>query len=70
MADSKHTWDEAKAKADRLRDAAPDLLEALKGVTDLYCELVNSGDAGCWNPETVPNIVIARAAIAKAEGRS
>lgn len=46
--------------------AAPDLLEALNGMISMYCELINSGDAGYWNPEEVPEVIAARAAIAKA----
>lgn len=52
----------------RPREAAPDLLEALKDVTELYVSLVNSGDAGFWNPEEQKEIQAARAAIAKATG--
>lgn len=48
--------------------AAPDLYEALTGVVDLYVELVNSGDAGFWDPEDVSAIVAARAALRKANG--
>jgi hypothetical protein len=48
--------------------AAPDLYEALAGVVELYVELVNSGDAGFWDPEEVSAIVAARAALRKANG--
>jgi hypothetical protein len=53
----------------RLMAAAPDLLAALKALTDSYTRLVNSGDCGFWDPETETPIQDARAAIAKAEGR-
>ncbi len=59
----------AKANA-RLISAAPDLLYALRLFVDEYTELVNSGDAGFWNPEEEHKVIAARAAIAKAEGRS
>lgn len=51
-----------------LARAAPELLEALNGVVTLYVELANSGDAGFWDPETVLEIIQARAARAKALG--
>ncbi len=50
--------------------AAPDLLAALGQAVDAYCSLANSGDAGFWDPEALPEVRQARAAIAKAEGRS
>lgn len=57
--------EEADANA-RLIAAAPDLMEALKEVTELYSRTV----AGWVDTEKVPEIIAARAAIAKAEGRS
>lgn len=59
---------EAAANA-RLIAAAPDLLEALRAFVDRYVELVNCGDCGHWNPEEETEVITARAAIAKAEGR-
>lgn len=47
-----------------------DLLEALRTFVTEYVELVESGDAGFWNAEDEPKVIKARAAIAKAEGRS
>ena len=49
--------------------AAPDMLEALKAMTKLYVDFVNSGDCGCWDPERIDEVKLARAAIAKAEGK-
>lgn len=48
--------------------AAPDLLEALRGMIEMYVPFINSGDAGNWDPETEPEVIAARAAIAKATG--
>lgn len=61
--------EEARANA-RLIAAAPDLLETLKGMVGMYVELVESGDAGFWDAEKVTEVIAARSAIAKAEGRS
>ena len=63
--------DLARADANaRLIAAAPDLLETLKLFVSEYVELVESGDAGFWDAETEEKVKQARAAIAKAEGRS
>jgi hypothetical protein len=50
----------------RLIAAAPDTTEALRGLLNLYVELVNSGDAGHWDAEKVPEVIAARYALAKA----
>ncbi len=60
--------DEAIANA-RVVSTAPELLDALKGMVAMYCDLVESGDAGYWDPEDTPEVKAARAAIAKAEGK-
>jgi hypothetical protein len=39
------------------------LRAALIEVVDLYCSLVNSGDAGFWDPEKVDEIKHARVAL-------
>ncbi|MFN7611738.1 MAG: hypothetical protein ACK5QX_12520 [bacterium] len=52
----------------RLIAAAPDLLTALQDLLDHYLELANSGDCGAWDPEPEPQVIAARAAIAKARG--
>jgi hypothetical protein len=59
--------DERRSNA-RLIAAAPELLDALKAMLKMYCELVNSGDCGDWSPEEDEEVIAARAAIAKAEG--
>lgn len=48
--------------------AAPALLVALQSLTERYTRLVNCGDCGNWDPETEPEVIAARAAIAKAGG--
>lgn len=53
----------------RLISASPDLLEALQAFLAMYIEGANSGDWGNWNPEEEPEIIAARAAIAKALGQ-
>jgi hypothetical protein len=42
------------------------LVEALRKMTDRYAYLVNSGDAGNWNPETEPEVIAARALLRSA----
>lgn len=49
----------------RLIAAAPDILDALELLLASYVSLVNSGDAGQWNPETDTEVIAARAALAK-----
>ena len=44
--------------------AAPDLYEALTLFVAEYCDLVNSGDAGFWDPETETKVQMARSALA------
>lgn len=60
--------EQATANA-RLVAASPELVASLREMVDLYTELVNSGDAGFWDPETEKQVQRARAAIAKAEAR-
>ena len=55
---------------ERIRAAAPDLLEALEVMTRNYVELAGSGDCGNWNPEEDDFVISARAAIAKARGET
>ncbi|KKJ75467.1 hypothetical protein WH95_18380 [Kiloniella litopenaei] len=50
--------------------AAPDLLEALKAFTKMYVQMIESGDCGNWNPEEDAEVIQARKAIAKAEGKT
>lgn len=62
------TTAESDANA-RLIAAAPDLLEACRGILARYLSLAGSGDCGFWNPEEESWVITVRAAIAKAEGR-
>ena len=57
----------ARANA-RLIAAAPDLLEALRLCMTFIVELAESGDAGFWDAEKTPEVIAARAAIARATG--
>ena len=41
--------------------------EALENLTKRYCDLVNCGDCGFWEPEDEKEIIASRAAIAHAE---
>ena len=50
--------------------ASPDLEEALQAMLDRYLRLVNSGDAGDWDPEDEYCVIAARAALSKARGES
>ncbi len=58
---------ERRANA-QLIAAAPELLASLRVMLHRYLELVNSGDAGNWNPEGDDCVIAARAAILKAIG--
>lgn len=44
------------------------LVLALRVMLHRYVSLVNCGDCGHWDPETEPEVIAARAALAKAEG--
>lgn len=48
-------------------DTIKAMKQALEALLDHYCALVNSGDAGNWNPETEGVVINARAAIEAAE---
>ena len=43
------------------------LVAALKEITEHYCALVNSGDAGSWDPEGDDEVKHARSALALVE---
>ena len=45
------------------------LRDALGGVTNMWCELVKSGDAGRWDPETDKPVIAARKALAATEAK-
>lgn len=63
------TSDEYVAQAN-LIVAAPDLFEALDDLLDHYTLMVQCGDCGTWDAEREPQVIAARAALAKAEGRT
>ncbi len=44
------------------------LVEALEGILEKYVSLVNSGDAGFWNPEEVPEVIKARSVLNRTKG--
>jgi len=54
----------------RLASSAPDLLEAIESLLENHTQLVNCGDCGNWDVELEPEVVSARAAIARARGES
>ncbi len=47
-----------------------ELSAALAGMVERYTSLANSGDCGNWNPEEEPEVIAARAALAKANEES
>ena len=49
---------------------APDMYEALEQMVSMYCELIDSGDCGNWNPREDDAVLIANAALKKARGES
>lgn len=53
----------------RLLAASWELREALKVLLESYVSMVSSGDCGHWNPEVDAEVIAARSALAKAEGR-
>lgn len=55
-----------RASIARLLAAAPDLFRALETFVEQYVGLVESGDAGFWDPEKEPKVIAARAALSKA----
>lgn len=63
-------WTRAEAIASWNRRAvsapavAPEVREALEGMVRVYVALVDSGDAGFWDPEEVAEVKAARSALA------
>ncbi len=66
-------WEEIEAR--RMRNAEfivrsvnshQMLVDALAQMTEHYVSLINSGDAGNWNPEEEPEVIKAREALKKA----
>lgn len=51
-----------------LKRQRDELLEALENVLRRYTDLINSGDAGNWDPEEEDEVKAARAAIANVKG--
>jgi len=47
-----------------MTDQNAELRAALEGVTRLYVQLVDSGDAGNWNADAEPGIIAARSLLA------
>ncbi len=45
-----------------------ELVEALEAMTDRYTQLASSGDAGFWDCEEEPEVIAARAALARYRG--
>ncbi len=39
------------------------LSEALTEITGMYCDLINSGDCGNWDPETDSEVIKSRKAL-------
>jgi len=58
-------FEEKEANA-KLIAAAPDLLEALQEITNMYINLIDSGDCGFWNPREDNEVIKAVKAIKKA----
>ena len=52
----------------RLAEENKRLREALLSMTELYCDLINSGDAGNWNPEDDQPVISARLALSELDG--
>ena len=40
-----------------------ELAKALQGMLELYCDLINCGDAGNWNPEEDNAVIKARESL-------
>lgn len=60
--------EECRANA-RLIAAAPDMIEALRGLLERHVQLVTCGDCGTWDVEEEPEVIVARAALSKALGQ-
>jgi hypothetical protein len=46
-----------------------ELIAALRGILKRYVDFVLSGDGGNWDPEEEAEVIAARAALAKVEGK-
>ena len=56
-------WDKYDGDRKHYMDRIKRLEEALEGTVRWIVDLANSGDAGFWNPEEQPEIIVARAAL-------
>ena len=56
-----HLYEGAEEQKQRIKR----LEEALEGTVKWIVHLADSGDAGFWNPEEQPEIIVARAALKK-----
>ena len=45
-----------------------DMYKALKDITEMYVDLINSGDCGSWDPEKDKEVMAARKSLSKARG--
>jgi len=45
-----------------------ELVKALEGFLEMYCQGVNCGDWGNWDPEEEDEVIAARKALASARG--
>lgn len=50
---------------DRLQKRVEELEKASVGLLKAWCDLVNSGDSGFWNPEEDKEVIAMRAALKK-----
>ena len=64
---SESALESLKAMAQKLQEERDMLLAALKDMTERYASLVNSGDAGNWDPEDEDEVRQARFAIASCQ---
>ena len=56
-----------KGKLDGMVELVGELVMNLNGNVNAWCSLVNSGDAGNWNPEGDTHIASARVVLTKAK---
>ena len=67
--DFKMSYDEANAALIvRAVNSFEAMKEALENLTKRYCDLVNCGDCGFWEPEDEKEIIASRAALKLAKG--
>ena len=54
-----------RTKLEEVTKERDGLRVALEKMTSLYTRMVNSGDAGFWNPEKEAEVILARSVLAK-----